>query len=212
MEEYEGVEILANNLRKNMDDAFVRHLHFTVEFPFPDRVEPVAWRTRLHDRPRCVLPNGRGVTAEGERQAAQLHNALPIAEHAADPVKSAVSPPPSGALPGATAPVSAAPAGAAWNGDEAAIVERVSNLGKSAVQRLTKLAGALGLDGMLTFAEHSIARLQAIIGNIRQKVEAARSAVTKWIDDRLKPVCERIQKIGQLVSEKIDAAKQAISK
>jgi SpoVK/Ycf46/Vps4 family AAA+-type ATPase len=36
MEEYEGVAILATNFRKNMDDAFVRRLHFTVEFPFPD--------------------------------------------------------------------------------------------------------------------------------------------------------------------------------
>jgi Winged helix domain, variant/ATPase family associated with various cellular activities (AAA) len=37
MEEYEGVVILATNLRKNMDDAFVRRMHFTVEFPFPSR-------------------------------------------------------------------------------------------------------------------------------------------------------------------------------
>ncbi len=37
MEEYEGIVILATNLRKNMDDAFVRRLHFTVEFPFPDQ-------------------------------------------------------------------------------------------------------------------------------------------------------------------------------
>ncbi len=35
MEEYEGVVILATNFRKNMDEAFVRRLHFTVEFPFP---------------------------------------------------------------------------------------------------------------------------------------------------------------------------------
>jgi SpoVK/Ycf46/Vps4 family AAA+-type ATPase len=35
MEEYEGVVILATNLRKNMDEAFVRRMHFTVEFPFP---------------------------------------------------------------------------------------------------------------------------------------------------------------------------------
>ncbi|MBW2057771.1 MAG: ATP-binding protein [Deltaproteobacteria bacterium] len=35
MEEYEGVVILATNLRKNMDDAFVRRMHFAVEFPFP---------------------------------------------------------------------------------------------------------------------------------------------------------------------------------
>jgi ATP-dependent 26S proteasome regulatory subunit len=36
MEEYEGVVILATNFRKNMDDAFVRRIHFTVEFPFPN--------------------------------------------------------------------------------------------------------------------------------------------------------------------------------
>jgi MoxR-like ATPase len=35
MEEYEGVTILATNLRKNMDEAFVRRMHFIVEFPFP---------------------------------------------------------------------------------------------------------------------------------------------------------------------------------
>jgi MoxR-like ATPase len=35
MEEYEGVVILATNFRKNMDEAFVRRLQFTVEFPFP---------------------------------------------------------------------------------------------------------------------------------------------------------------------------------
>ncbi|HDD24021.1 MAG TPA: ATP-binding protein [Chloroflexi bacterium] len=35
MEEYKGVVILATNLRKNMDDAFVRRMHFTIEFPFP---------------------------------------------------------------------------------------------------------------------------------------------------------------------------------
>jgi ATP-dependent 26S proteasome regulatory subunit len=36
MEEYEGMVILATNLRKNMDDAFVRRMHFIVEFPFPE--------------------------------------------------------------------------------------------------------------------------------------------------------------------------------
>ena len=35
MEEYEGTVILATNLRKNMDDAFVRRIQFTIEFPFP---------------------------------------------------------------------------------------------------------------------------------------------------------------------------------
>jgi SpoVK/Ycf46/Vps4 family AAA+-type ATPase len=35
MEEHEGVVILATNFRKNMDDAFVRRMQFTVEFAFP---------------------------------------------------------------------------------------------------------------------------------------------------------------------------------
>ena len=36
MDEYDGVTIMASNLRKNMDDAFVRRLQFIIEFPFPD--------------------------------------------------------------------------------------------------------------------------------------------------------------------------------
>jgi AAA+ superfamily predicted ATPase len=36
MEEYQGVVILATNLRKNLDEAFARRLHFSVEFPFPE--------------------------------------------------------------------------------------------------------------------------------------------------------------------------------
>lgn len=36
MDEHEGTVILASNFRKNMDDAFLRRLHFTVEFPLPD--------------------------------------------------------------------------------------------------------------------------------------------------------------------------------
>jgi len=36
MEEYEGIVILATNLRRNMDAAFVRRVAFTVPFPFPD--------------------------------------------------------------------------------------------------------------------------------------------------------------------------------
>ncbi|HZR41103.1 MAG TPA: AAA family ATPase [Ktedonobacteraceae bacterium] len=36
MEEYNGITILATNLRNNMDDAFIRRLKFSVELPFPD--------------------------------------------------------------------------------------------------------------------------------------------------------------------------------
>ncbi|MFH1217127.1 MAG: AAA family ATPase [Pseudomonadota bacterium] len=37
MEEYEGMVILATNLRANMDEAFTRRIRFIVEFPFPDK-------------------------------------------------------------------------------------------------------------------------------------------------------------------------------
>jgi len=36
MEDYDGVVILATNLSKNIDDAFARRMHHTIEFPFPD--------------------------------------------------------------------------------------------------------------------------------------------------------------------------------
>jgi len=36
MEEFEGLVILATNLRKNIDEAFFRRMHFAVEFPFPE--------------------------------------------------------------------------------------------------------------------------------------------------------------------------------
>jgi hypothetical protein len=36
MDEYEGLSILATNLRRNMDDAFARRLDFSVSFPEPD--------------------------------------------------------------------------------------------------------------------------------------------------------------------------------
>lgn len=36
MEEYEGITILATNLRQNMDEAFTRRIRFIIEFPFPE--------------------------------------------------------------------------------------------------------------------------------------------------------------------------------
>jgi hypothetical protein len=46
MEEYEGVTILASNLRQNMDEAFTRRIRFIIEFPFPDvNQREKIWRT-----------------------------------------------------------------------------------------------------------------------------------------------------------------------
>ena len=39
MEEYDGLAILATNLRENLDEAFVRRLQFIVDFPFPDEAQ-----------------------------------------------------------------------------------------------------------------------------------------------------------------------------
>ena len=50
MEEYDGVVILASNLRQNIDDAFVRRIRFIVEFPFPDEESRRRiWQTHFPD-------------------------------------------------------------------------------------------------------------------------------------------------------------------
>jgi AAA+ superfamily predicted ATPase len=36
MEEYQGMVILATNFGKNLDEAFARRMHFSIEFPFPE--------------------------------------------------------------------------------------------------------------------------------------------------------------------------------
>ena len=47
MEEHEGVVVLATNLSKNMDDAFVRRLQFTVDFPVPEAADRLRIWTRI---------------------------------------------------------------------------------------------------------------------------------------------------------------------
>ena len=46
METFDGLAILATNLRANIDEAFTRRLDVIVDFPMPD----AAQRTRLWDR------------------------------------------------------------------------------------------------------------------------------------------------------------------
>jgi ATP-dependent 26S proteasome regulatory subunit len=46
MEAYNGVTILATNLRANLDDAFTRRLQFAVDFPFPEEIDRLRiWQT-----------------------------------------------------------------------------------------------------------------------------------------------------------------------
>jgi ATP-dependent 26S proteasome regulatory subunit len=48
MEVYDGVTILATNLRANLDEAFTRRLGFAVDFPFPEAAERQRiWQTLL---------------------------------------------------------------------------------------------------------------------------------------------------------------------
>jgi SpoVK/Ycf46/Vps4 family AAA+-type ATPase len=51
MEAYDGVTILATNLRANLDEAFTRRLQFAVDFPFPDE----SYRLRIW---QTLLPPG----------------------------------------------------------------------------------------------------------------------------------------------------------
>ena len=46
MEAYDGVTILATNLRANLDEAFTRRLQFAVDFPFPEEADRLRiWET-----------------------------------------------------------------------------------------------------------------------------------------------------------------------
>jgi ATP-dependent 26S proteasome regulatory subunit len=45
IEAYQGIVILATNFKRNLDEAFIRRLHFLIDFPFPDAKERVQiWR------------------------------------------------------------------------------------------------------------------------------------------------------------------------
>lgn len=51
MDVYDGVAILASNLRQNMDDAFTRRLRFVIDFPVPDQAQRLElWRRHLPSR------------------------------------------------------------------------------------------------------------------------------------------------------------------
>jgi hypothetical protein len=57
MEEYEGIAILATNLKKNLDEAFVRRMQFMLEFPLPSELD------RRHIWKR-IWPEGAPLAAE----------------------------------------------------------------------------------------------------------------------------------------------------
>ena len=57
MEDYKGIVILATNLNQNIDDAFLRRLHFNVAFPFPEKEQrKLIWNG--------IFPSGAPVDGE----------------------------------------------------------------------------------------------------------------------------------------------------
>jgi AAA+ superfamily predicted ATPase len=53
LEDFDGLVILASNLKSNMDDAFVRRFNAMIRFPFPDEAERAAiWRKSMPDNVR----------------------------------------------------------------------------------------------------------------------------------------------------------------
>ena len=48
MEQYEGVVVLATNLQRNLDAAFLRRIKDVVDFPFPDgKLRELIWRAHF---------------------------------------------------------------------------------------------------------------------------------------------------------------------
>ena len=65
MESYQGLAILTTNLRKNIDDAFLRRIQFIVEFPFPDKeLRERIWRN--------IFPAGTPLEMVDHRRLAML--------------------------------------------------------------------------------------------------------------------------------------------
>lgn len=54
MEEYDGLTILATNFSQNLDEAFMRRIHYIIKFPFPDAEQrEQLWRSVLPDKLPC---------------------------------------------------------------------------------------------------------------------------------------------------------------
>jgi len=68
LEQFEGLTILATNLRDNIDAAFLRRLEFVIDFEEPDRAERLA--RRLADQ---VSPRRRACRGPFEDRDGQLH-------------------------------------------------------------------------------------------------------------------------------------------
>lgn len=83
LEEFDGIAILASNFSRNIDQAFVRRLHYIVEFPLPDaRLRERLWRkafsrrTPIQDRIDYGLLGRQFTLAGGDIRSAALDAAF----------------------------------------------------------------------------------------------------------------------------------------
>jgi SpoVK/Ycf46/Vps4 family AAA+-type ATPase len=91
MESFGGVMVLATNLRANLDAAFLRRLHFVVDFPMPGRAERAElWARNLPRAPwrspdldLAMLAERFRLSGGNIRNAAVAAAHLAAAEHAA---------------------------------------------------------------------------------------------------------------------------------
>jgi AAA+ superfamily predicted ATPase len=85
MEQFDGLAILATNLKQNLDEAFARRLTFTVSFPFPEEPE----RRRLWDRlwparaPRAADVDLAWFAREYRMSGGNIRNTVMAAAHLA---------------------------------------------------------------------------------------------------------------------------------
>ena len=84
MEEHEGIVILATNLRKNMDEAFVRRMRFIVDFPLPNE-EHRPKISKIRARKTTICPHAQGNVGTDEVNSLKSSRARKIIQNARAP-------------------------------------------------------------------------------------------------------------------------------
>jgi SpoVK/Ycf46/Vps4 family AAA+-type ATPase len=75
MDEYDGIAVLATNLRNNIDEAFLRRLHVVIDFPFPDEGDRRSiWEVALPDAAPLADEVDFGVLSRHELAGGSIRN------------------------------------------------------------------------------------------------------------------------------------------
>ncbi len=94
MESFDGVMVLATNLRANLDPAFTRRIRFIIDFPVPGAAErQILWRRNLPDGKWLDAGLDIGMLAERFRlSGGSIRNAATAAAHLAAGTRAPVGP------------------------------------------------------------------------------------------------------------------------